>query len=100
MSLAAAVTEKQLQDAIVDAAGRLGYLCYHTYDSRRSPEGFPDLLLVKGETCLVYECKTEKGRLRPMQQAWIDAFNAAGIPARIVRPADLDDVLNELRGAA
>jgi hypothetical protein len=94
------VTEKELQSMIVQAANHLGWLVYHTYDSRRSPEGFPDLLLVKDDVCLVYECKTEKGRLGPMQQAWIDAFNTAGIPARIVRPADLDDVLNELRGAA
>lgn len=99
-SLAGQVTEKALQQAVIDAARRLGFRCYHTFDSRRSTPGFPDAVLLKGDRCLVFEFKTERGRVRPEQAEWIAAFNEAGIPARIVRPADLDDVLATLQEAA
>lgn len=90
-------TERQLQDTIVAAARRLDWFVYHCYDSRKSPEGWPDLFLLKGEKAIAYECKTATGRLRPMQADWLARLNDAGIPARVIRPADLDDVFNELR---
>ena len=92
----ASMTERQLQEAIRDAAGRTGWKCFHVYDSRRSVPGFPDLVLLRGDRALVYELKTETGRVRPEQRDWLEAFNTAGIPARIVRPCDLDAVLDEL----
>ena len=94
------ISEKALQDTIVQAAIRANWFAYHTHDSRRSTPGFPDLVLLRGDQCLVYELKTARGRIRPEQTAWLAAFNEAGIPARIVRPADLDDVLQELGAAA
>jgi len=103
MSLTAyrtSMTERQLQEAIIAAARALGYLCYHVYDSRRSVPGFPDLVLLRGSRAIVYELKTERGRVRPEQHDWLAAFNAAGIPAKVIRPADLDAVLDELREAS
>jgi hypothetical protein len=94
-----AMTERQLQDAIIGAAQRLGYLVYHVYDSRRSVPGFPDLVLLKGQKMLVLELKTDKGRVRPEQHVWLQAFMQAGVTAKIIRPADLDDVLAELQEA-
>ena len=46
-ALDAAVTEKEFQAVVVEYAQRLGYMVYHTYDSRRSQRGFPDLVMVK-----------------------------------------------------
>lgn len=95
------VSEKQLQSAIVQAAKALGFFCYFTWNSRHSPEGFPDLILVKNGVILVYELKTEKGRMRPLQQEWLNALNGATVQtSRVVRPSDLDDVLRELQEAA
>jgi hypothetical protein len=90
------MTEKQLQDALIGAAKATGWLVYHVFDSRRSTPGFPDLVLLKGKRCMVLELKTAKGRVRPEQRAWLAAFTWAGIDARLVRPDDLETVLQEL----
>lgn len=94
------ISEKDLQQTIVDAARRLGWAVYHTHDSRKSTPGFPDLVMLRGERCLVFELKTARGRVKPEQTTWLELFNNAGINARIVRPKDLDDVLAELQEAA
>jgi hypothetical protein len=109
-----AMTERQLQDCIVQAARVLGYLVHHQPDSRRSEPGYPDLTIVHPETgaLLVIECKTARGRLRgpsvakksgrvlPGQAEWIAAFLRAGAGAVIARPADLDDVIEALKQGA
>jgi hypothetical protein len=68
------VTEKQLQAQVVQLASLTGWRCYHTFDSRRSAPGFPDLLLVRPPRCLFVELKTTTGRLRPAQAAWLEAL--------------------------
>lgn len=44
-TLDAAMTEGELQQAIIDLARVLGLLIYHPYDSRRSEPGYPDLTI-------------------------------------------------------
>lgn len=93
--------ERALQSAIVQAAKALGWKVHFVWNSRHSPEGWPDVLCVKNGVILVYELKTEKGRMRPMQQEWLDALNGATVQtSRVIRPSDLDDVLRELQEAA
>jgi hypothetical protein len=64
-----------------------------------SPKGWVDLFLLKDGKALAYEVKTEKGRIRPEQLECLALLQAAGIPARIVRPSDFDSVLDELQDA-
>lgn len=68
------MTEKQLQAAIVKTARLLGWRVYHTYDSRRSEPGFPDLSMVKGDRLVFAELKTEKGKVSDAQAEWLDAL--------------------------
>lgn len=86
------MSEKLFMDRIVKAAKVTGWLCYHTYDSRRSTGGWPDLVLVhaKHKRALFVEVKTEDGKVRPEQSAWIAALCAAGLEACVVRPVDWD----------
>ena len=101
------ITEDQLQDTIVSAARKLNYMVYHTIDARLNEPGFPDLLIVGYGQIIVWEIKTEKGKLRPAsvtrkgrwlpgQQDWLNAFAEAGIPQGVIRPDDLDDALTLL----
>ena len=64
------MTEKDFQGRVVQFAKLLGWLCYHTYDSRRSEPGFPDLVLVKGKRILYRELKSESGKLSDYQKWW------------------------------
>ena len=86
-------TEKALMQMIRGAAKLGGWLCYHTHDSRRSDPGFPDLVLVRPPDLLFVEVKAHNGRVSPEQQAWLEAINAAGIPAWLCRGIDSTDQL-------
>ena len=44
-----AISEEQFQQQVIDLATLRGWRCYHTRDSRRSAEGFPDLVLARVE---------------------------------------------------
>lgn len=73
------MTERQLQEAIVQVAGLLRYRAYHAWISVRSTPGYPDLTLVGGPDparprLLFVEVKAARGRLSPEQEAWLDAL--------------------------
>ena len=81
------ITETQLQDLIVAAADLGGWLVYHTYDSRRSRPGFPDLVMVRGDELIVLELKSAKGRVSPAQRAWIESLAQVDkISVAVLRP--------------
>ena len=90
------MTESQFQQQIVDTARLLGWRCYHTFDSRRSAAGFPDLTLVR-DRIVFLEIKTETGRISAEQADWIAAINAAGGTALVVRPSMWDEIVHSLK---
>jgi len=91
--------EKTLLDRLRQVARQTGALCYHTWRSKRSEEGFPDLVLVAGTTLYLLELKTTSGEVTAAQQRWIDQLQAVTrIEARVVRPADLAAIEDGLRG--
>ncbi len=80
--------EGELQDLVVAAARSMGLLCYHTYDSRRSEPGFPDLVIVGSRNILFRELKSATGRLSPTQVYWLGALELTGADVEVWRPAD------------
>lgn len=86
-TLAHQMTERELQRAVVSLAHLRGWHTYHTYDSRRSAAGFPDLVLVR-EYVVFAELKSEKGKLRPEQLAWQQWLAEAHYHVRLWRPSD------------
>lgn len=80
------MNEAALQRLVVDAAEAHGLLTYHTFDSRRSNPGFPDLVIVGANGVLYAELKSATGRLSPMQVYWLDSLTAAGQNVRLWRP--------------
>jgi hypothetical protein len=96
------MTERQLQDAVVEMAGYLGYLCFHPYDSRRSTgPGWPDLCIVGHGRFIVAELKRERGRVSAAQQGWLDELALAGVATYVWRPWHYHsgEIENVLRGA-
>jgi hypothetical protein len=84
--------------------------------------GFPDLLMLRGVELLAVELKTDKGRVGPGQQEWLDRFEHMGnaladlvgvacahlqvdertaptVEAYLWRPRDIDQVQARLCGA-
>lgn len=83
-----AETEAGFQAAVVHLASMRGWQVYHDYDSRRSAAGFPDLCLVRDGRVLFAELKTERGRLRTEQRAWLVALGlCAGVEVYLWRPS-------------
>ena len=83
------MTEAAFQGQVVELAQLHRWHVYHTFDSRRSHAGFPDLILLKGPRQLAVELKSPAGRLTPAQERWLDAFRAVRTTeAAVWRPAD------------
>ena len=81
------MSERAFQSAVLELARWAKWLVYHTHNSRRSEPGFPDLCLVRGDTCLMIELKANDGRLSKAQKAWIAALDVVpGIEAAVWRP--------------
>jgi hypothetical protein len=89
------MTERQILETIRQACSLFGWLCYHTYDSRRSEPGFPDLIIVGYGAMLLLELKSARGYISKEQRAWLAELADVTQPpiVRLVRPKDLDDIL-------
>jgi len=83
-------SEAAFQTQLVTHARRLGWLVYHTFDSRRSAPGFPDLILVRGDQLLAIECKSADGRVTDEQRTWLEAFDAVRTVRAFVARSDGD----------
>ncbi len=95
--------EKDYQSLIVEWAAACGWsLIYHTHDSRRSRAGFPDLVMIRRDECMVLEIKGtpngKKGTLSKDQAEWIQGFKRiSGVNAAAVWPEDWDELQEEIR---
>ena len=95
------MNEKEFQSSILKEAKRFGWKAYHTYDSRRSHKGFPDLVLVRGVVCLFLELKAEDGVESDEQKEWIRALKQVNIvEADFAYPRHLDQIISRLSARA
>ncbi len=70
-------SEAKFQAAFMKQARDWGWLCYHTYDSRRSEEGFPDIIMLRRDRQLAIEAKrSRKEKPTPKQRKWLRGFQA------------------------
>ena len=99
----APVSEKAFMAAVIRLARQHQWLVYHTWSSKRSPEGFPDLVLAhpdhrRDTPLIVAELKREDGQCTPAQVAWLSALaGCTGVVAEVWRPAQLQDIVERLR---
>ncbi len=92
------MTERELQDAVIETARLLGWKVAHWRPARtahgwRTPvqadgAGWPDLTLVRRGRIVFAELKTGRGKLTDEQQQWLDALSGCGLETHVWRPAD------------
>lgn len=76
-------------------------LCYHTYSSKRSVPGFPDLVLVHPETgrTIFAELKKNKEYPTPEQRRWLEALSKnPHLEVYVWKPKDLATIREILGG--
>ncbi len=86
------MTEAELQETVREIAKTTGWLYYHTYRSKRSPAGFPDVVLVRPPRVIFAELKSETGALTPDQLIWMVTLGRARpyVESYVWRPKDVD----------
>lgn len=87
--IAETMSEDDLMDHVRTICRQLKLLAYHTYDSRKSPPGYPDWHIVGRNGAIFRECKTETGKTTAEQDEWLDALRGIGQDADVWRPSDL-----------
>jgi hypothetical protein len=99
LTLDAEAPEGVLEDRLRVAAHDLGYLYYHTYNSKRSDPGWLDCALVhpEGSPLYLWELKSADGRVSPAQQRWLDALaQASAIHTGVYVPDNLPQMIDLL----
>ena len=93
--------ERSFLTWIVEEARDNGWLTYHTYDSRKSAAGFPDLVLVKAGVMIAAELKCEDVKTMPLAQTrWLAELSCVpGVRAVLWQPADCESIIRQLEGA-
>jgi len=92
ITTSARITEKAFMGQVIQLARLMGWLVYHTHDSRRSVAGFPDLLLIRRGEMLVAELKVGKNEASEEQLRWLNAFRGANVREFLWYPSDWDEI--------
>jgi VRR-NUC domain len=96
--MSAAVSERDLTGYLADLARTFRWRRYHTWSSKHSPAGFPDEVLLRPPRLVFAELKSERGRLKPDQEAWLEELRQMpGVEVYVWRPADMDEIAKVLR---
>lgn len=88
-------TEKSFMETVVSLAKLKGWLVYHTYDSRKSEPGFPDLVIVRDGEVMFIELKTDTGAVTEEQDKWIEALRKCegeNLCVVVWRPSKLKEI--------
>jgi len=59
--------------------------------------GFPDYFAVKEGVMLIFELKSDKGKVTEYQRLWHDELKKAGKEVLIFRPGDIEEIARILR---
>lgn len=91
-------TERNLREQVRSLCGIYGWKMAFTQYSLRSPKGFPDLVLLRPPRLIFAELKSETGKTRPDQDAWLDTLRELpGAEVFLWRPTDIEQIAEVLR---
>jgi hypothetical protein len=93
------VSERAFMQAIRRVAVREGWKAYHTYTSKRSEPGFPDLVLIKPPVVLFSEVKRHGAQPTLDQQRWLEALQCCTqVETYLWFPEDMAAITARLQG--
>ena len=91
-------SESRFQSNVIALAKLCGWRHYHTWNSRRSEPGFPDLCMVRGERLVFAELKRAGEKPTAEQEAWLGELRRVpGVEALLWRPEDWPAIEKTLR---
>ena len=90
------ISEKKFQQQVLQIAKLHRWATYHTFDSRRSNAGFPDLVLVRAHRLIFAELKSEKGKESIAQESWRQILKQTTAEAYLWRPSMMDEIIRIL----
>ena len=90
--LLSTVSEEAFLQHVIDLAKRAGWWTYHVRDSRKSPHGWPDLVLVRPPRLFFAELKSASGRLTYQQRFVHDLLRRCGLDVVVWRPGDEQEI--------
>ena len=70
---------------------------YYATPVQADGEGFPDLILLKGNQIVIAEIKSENGKLSDKQKEWLAAWEMTEADVFVWRPQDWDEIEKRLR---
>ncbi len=94
------LTEKGFMATVVQYAKLCGWMCYHTWNSKHSEPGFPDLVLVRDGEIVFVELKLEKGKVSVAQEKWLSELqkcSSDNVSVIVFRPSDWEEVKGTLK---
>lgn len=107
------LTEKAWMGQLLGLARMFGWAAFHDQATNapracprcrapihlpRNVSGWPDLMLIRGDTLIVAELKSDRGRVREDQTGWLSAFRQVRRVVVVVwRPRDAEDAARILR---
>ena len=92
------VSEKEFRAQVMELVKLFSWKYYFTWNSIRSPKGFPDLVLVKDKRLIFAELKNQDAKLTESQQEWIDILSKLNnVEVYVWRPDDLVEISNILK---
>ncbi len=96
----AAQKEEDYQAQIVALAKAEGWRVYSTWNSKHSPAGWPDLVLLRGQYMLCLEIKSAKGRVTDDQRECLAALRQVRhVEVAVVRPEHWEQIAETLTKA-
>lgn len=88
--------ESEFQSLVVAEAKTRGWKVYHTFDSRRSEPGFPDLIMIRGRRKIAAELKMSGNKPTAAQLDWLSAFHRAGDEIAVWYPHQWAEIVEAL----
>lgn len=92
------ISEKDFQQQIIDTAKLLGWKkIYHTWNSKRSASGFPDLIMARDGIIIFAELKREGEDPTPAQREWLEELaKCEHVKVFIWKPSIWDEIVKVL----